>query len=118
MALTETELMVGHSRPRPTEVTLEYRVRWQRVGQRTKTRIYQSREPADTLGLVIQGRLAEALDLDPDGYACCSGAGPCGCRGLTRAQVWAERTAQIPALMWGPVIEQREVGEWTPAVWS
>lgn len=94
---------------------VEYRVRWRREGLRPATKRYATREAAERWALIVQGRMQEATDKDPDDYACCPGgyADMCGCYGRTNAQVWAQRTAEVPPLIEGPVIQTRPVGEWS-----
>jgi hypothetical protein len=84
----------------------EFRVVWQREGLSKRSVRYRSRAQALSKALVLQGRIWEVTDQDPDGYACCSGA-ECGCGGLTRAQAWAQRSAEVPPLIYGPVIQTR-----------
>ncbi len=89
----------------------EYRVRWQREGLRPKTRIFQRRQAAERLMLVLEGRLAEVTGLDPDDYACCSGF-ECACYGASNAQVWAKERAALPPLVQGPELQERNVAPW------
>jgi hypothetical protein len=89
----------------------EFRVVWRREGQRRKAKIYQTRQGAERWALILQGRIQEPTGDDPDDYACCPGY-ECGCGGITNADVWGEETAKVPALMEGPTIESRLVGEW------
>jgi hypothetical protein len=60
-------------------------------------------------------------DEDPDDCECgdrfCTGGGgydPCS-QGRTKAEKWEQRTAQVPPLVWGPVIDSRPVGEYEGA---
>lgn len=89
----------------------EYRVVWQREGATKRRTIRQTEAAAQRFALVLQGRLAEATGLDPDGYSCCDGY-ECGCGGRSRAQDWAAATSRIASLIYGPVIESRSVGSW------
>lgn len=93
------------------ERLFEYRIVWQREGYAKKRRLFQTRRAAERFALVAQGRVAEATGLDPNDYACCGGY-ECGCGGKTNAETWAAESARIPALVFGPVIERREVGTW------
>lgn len=108
----------------------EYRVIWRReVGSSyssetgyeyddspggLRSRIYQRPIYARRLALILRGAMAEALDLDPDDFACCSGR-DCGCGGLTNQQVWDKKAENIPPLVEGPTIQRRTVGEWADA---
>src|SRR4051812_35369570 len=85
----------------------EFRVVWQREGVSKRTARYRSRAQAERKALILQGRMVEATGEDPNDYACCSGR-ECGCRGVTKAQAWAERAEQVPPLVFGPVIQARE----------
>lgn len=89
----------------------EFRLRWQREGLPMRRKLYQSREPAEHYALLLQGRMAEFTGDEPTAYACCSGW-ECGCGGITNADAWALRAKDLPLLIWGPVIESREVGAW------
>lgn len=108
--------MTGLQDPMP-EYGYEFRVKWQRDGQRPKTKIYQARAAAERWALIVQGRLQEVTGDDPDDYACCSGS-ECGCRGVTNEQAWADQSRRIPALVSGPEIEQRWTGSWVAAALS
>ena len=57
------------------------------------------------------------IEGDPDDLVCCSGY-ECGCHGETVEQAREaerERYARIPAIVFGPIIESRPVGEWETA---
>lgn len=92
---------------------IEYRVKWKREGLRAKRVKYASRKRAESRAAFLQSDSPwEVLGLDPTGYHCCSGW-ECGCEGITvREYMEAERT-RMPALEY-VVIEQREVGPWSP----
>lgn len=85
----------------------EYRVTWQRQGMgRPKWRLLQSERAARRLALMLQGRVAEALGVDPeDGCYHCD---------YTRsvADCAAQQHERFPPLIFGPRIESRPVGEW------
>jgi hypothetical protein len=92
-----------------TRTRTEYRVVWQREGLTKRTVRYRSRAQALSKALVLQGRMWEVTDEDPDGYACCSDMGGfCGCGGITNAAKWRQRTAEVPPLVFGPIIQTRE----------
>ena len=85
----------------------EFRVIWQREGVTRRSVRFRSRAQAERKALILQGCMVEATGEDPNDYACCSGR-ECGCRGVTKAQAWAERADQVPPLVYGPVIQTRE----------
>jgi hypothetical protein len=91
----------------------EYRVAWQREGQRPRHKIYQSWGFAERYRLILEQRFAEVFSADPDAFACCSGV-ECGCGGLTNAEQWANSTVGIPPLIGAPTLERRAVGGWAP----
>lgn len=90
----------------------EYRVVWRRVKLDRNRKIFQTRRAAERFALVLQGRMQEVTQLDPDDYACCPGY-ECDCGGVTNAESWAQRTAEFPPLAEGPTVEARAVGAWS-----
>ena len=94
----------------------EYRVIWRReaTGRVVVFVAGLGAVAARRLALILRGAMAEALDLDPDDFACCSGR-DCGCGGLTNQQVWDKKAENIPPLVEGPTIQRRTVGEWADA---
>lgn len=96
----------------------QWRVRWRRngfAGPSQKT--YMSEAKARQWALVVQGRMAEAFpDEDPESCECggkyCHGPSfECGGT-RTKGEKWAERTASLPPLVWGPVLDSRPVGDY------
>lgn len=96
----------------------EFRVTWQRHGVSRRTTLRQSREAAERLALVLQGRMGEARpDIDPNWCECGGDHEPgqgegefCGGR-RTVGERWAEQTSRVPPLVLLR-IDSREVGEW------
>lgn len=102
----------------------EWRVVWRRepeqlapgvtAGGARRTAIFQTEDAARRKALRLQGRLCEALGVDPDAPWCCAGDPECGCRGST----WREREEGFRArdTMRQPLvelrIESRPVGAW------
>lgn len=89
----------------------EFRVTWQRTGLRRRHRLYATRKGAERWASVLAGQMVAE---DPNGYACCSGW-ECGCGGITNAQADEQRYGKVPTLVYGPVVEARDVGEWVPS---
>lgn len=91
---------------------VEYRVVWQREGLSKRTKRYATRLAAERFSLIVQGRLIEAYPaINPDEIFCCGGH-MCACRGMTYREHWESESKPYPPLIYGPIIEQREVGEW------
>ena len=95
----------------------EYRVSWQRGEQRKRRALFQTLRGAEHRVALLAGTFEEAFpNRDPDGYVCCEGnPGPptyCGCRGETEREYFDSRRRAVPALVYGPVIEVREVADW------
>jgi hypothetical protein len=98
----------------------QWRVRWRREGFTSySSKTYMDEAKARRWALVVQGRMAEAFpDEDPDACECGDGGpvGQYGCSGQrTKGEKWAERTANLPPLVWGPVLDSRSVGEYEGA---
>ena len=95
----------------------EYRVVWAREGFAGKNRkLFGSRAGAERWVARLRGEL-QFIEGDPDDLVCCSGY-ECGCHGETVEQAREaerERYARIPAIVFGPIIESRPVGEWETA---
>jgi hypothetical protein len=93
----------------------EYRVVWQRVGYDKRRKIFGRRDAAERYVKRLLGEMPVLPDMgDDDDYACCSGW-ECGCGGQTVARAREEerkRYARYPALIYGPVLEERPVGDW------
>ena len=103
----------------------EYRVVWERephidahsgitYGGHRRSALYQSVDAARRKALLLQGRLCDALGVDPDEPWCCGGSWDCPCEGLT----WSGREEEYRGRegMRQPLrllrIDMREVGPW------
>jgi hypothetical protein len=93
------------------ELRYEFRVRWQREGEGRCSKLYQSEQMARRWCMKLEGRMEELTGLNPDDFACCSGA-ECGCGGALNRDVWEQEAAKYPPLVFGPVVDTREVGDW------
>lgn len=98
----------------------QWRVRWRRDGfTGSSQKTYMDEAKARRWALIVQGRMVEAFpDEDPESCECggknCIGSYDCG-GNRTKAEKWAERSARVPPLVWGPVIDSRPVGEYEGA---
>jgi hypothetical protein len=79
---------------------------------RVKRLPYETLANAERRVLILQGRVVEAFNLDPDDYWCCSGGPSCPCGGISNAEAATKRHAEQPLFTVEPYIEAREVGEW------
>ena len=88
----------------------EYRVVWQREGERRKTKRFSRLKIAERFVSLFGPEPWKAWGKTPDAFDCCDGRG-CSCSGLTVKERSDERRAQMPKLEWIR-IESRDVGEW------
>lgn len=95
----------------------EYRVTWQRQGMaRPRSRLYQTERGARRLVAKLNGEVLDWPDYSdkgPDDYWCCDQSYGCNCGGLTVAERVARDHADVPPMVFGPVIEVRPVGDWS-----
>lgn len=93
----------------------EYRVKWKRVGSRTKYKRYASIASAGRFVVLFGPEPWLAYSKKgPDDLACCPGTPEyeCACGGLTVREESEQERARMPALEYLH-IEEREVGAWT-----
>lgn len=88
--------------------SLQYRVVWQRAGLPKRRKLYETKRGVDAFVAKLNNPPVES----PDDYVCCSGW-ECGCQGVTNAEAHDQHYANMPRLIFGPVIESRPVGEWS-----
>lgn len=94
---------------------LEYRVVWRREDQQRRFKIYQSERSAIRLAEGIRNLTAEYPGDDPDGCAvhfwCEAEDGDC----VTNRRAWEKKYGDLPPLVEEPIIQTREVGDWSVA---
>lgn len=89
---------------------IEYRLVWQRSGQRRKSRRFIYKKTLDRFMTLMGPEPWKAYGKSPDDYDCCNGR-ECGCGGLTMQQRSDLRRQEMPAIEFKRV-EVREVGDW------
>lgn len=96
-------------RLKPT--TVEYRIVWQRVGLRRKSKRFARKATADRFILLLGPEPWLALGKDPDQLFCCSGDW-CGCGGNTWREHLEGQRKEMPPLLYVRT-EMRSVGPWS-----
>lgn len=96
---------------------LEFRVRWQREGQRPRVALFQSERWALRKIDQLLGKIDPWDGQDLDAYECCPGTRTyeCGCGGMTKREAreaWLRQYDMVPPFVVEPFMEKRPVGVW------